>query len=75
MPTTRKSSGRHFWLPVPDSGGPGGTRHAFRGPRWDGSATDTAVCGEEAALAQPSEMDWCTFPTCRACTETLKAEP
>ena len=65
---------RHYWLPVPSTGVRGGTRHAFRGARWDGRRTDRTVCGAEAALAQPSEMDWCTFPTCLDCNEILKAE-
>lgn len=65
---------RHFWLPVTNENEPGGVRHAFRGPRWDGRPTDSAVCGEQVALARPSELDWIHFPSCGDCYEILKSE-
>ncbi|MBQ0927616.1 hypothetical protein [Saccharopolyspora endophytica] len=65
---------RHYWLPIPNPDGSGGTRHAFRGHRWLGTPTETAVCDRETPMAQPSEMDWVCFPTCRTCNETLKGE-
>lgn len=65
---------RHYWLPVPNPGEFGGTRHAFRGPRWEGQRAETTVCEREVAMAKPSEMDWCTFPSCRDCNEILIAE-
>ncbi|SFS96047.1 hypothetical protein SAMN05660874_04542 [Saccharopolyspora flava] len=65
---------RHYWLPIPHADGNGGTRHAFRGPRWLGTSTETAVCSEETPMAEPSEMDWIYYPTCPTCHATLKAE-
>ncbi|MGW1679324.1 hypothetical protein [Saccharopolyspora sp. NPDC002376] len=72
--TSTHFANRHYWLPVPSSGEFGGTRHAFRGPRWQGQCSETTVCGQEVAMATPSEMDWCTFPSCRSCNEILIAE-
>jgi hypothetical protein len=65
---------RHYWLPVPNAGESGGIRHAFRGGRWDGQASDTTVCGDEVAMAQPSQMDWINFPSCGKCNDILKSE-
>lgn len=64
---------RHFWLPVPNEKVPGGVRHAFPGPRWDGLPSADSVCGEHVALAQPSEVDWIYFPTCAECNSRLKS--
>ncbi|MFC7342878.1 hypothetical protein [Saccharopolyspora griseoalba] len=63
---------RHFWLPVADPGGRGGTRHAFPGRRWEGERTREAICGEQLPLANPSEMDWICHPTCTTCWNTLR---
>ncbi|MEB3367429.1 hypothetical protein [Saccharopolyspora mangrovi] len=65
---------RHYWLPVPNEDIPGGTRHAFRGVRWDGTPSAVTVCGQFVALAQPSEIDWINFPTCSRCNSLLKGE-
>ncbi|MEU5846032.1 hypothetical protein [Saccharopolyspora shandongensis] len=72
--TTTHAMNRHYWLPIPKAGDIGGTRHAFRGARWEGQPSETTVCGQEVAMAKPSEMDWCTFPTCLRCNEILRAE-
>ncbi|SFT04956.1 hypothetical protein [Saccharopolyspora flava] len=71
---TPPPSTRHYWLPIPDSSQCSGTRHAFRGPRWEGEHTGTTVCGQEVAMAKPSEMDWICHPTCPSCYDTLKLE-
>ncbi|MEV0705378.1 hypothetical protein AB0I53_46735 [Saccharopolyspora sp. NPDC050389] len=63
---------RHYWLPTPD--GDRFVRHAFRGRRWESQSCDTTVCGKRVAMAKPSEMDWCTAPTCRDCNGILRDE-
>ncbi|WP_258346010.1 hypothetical protein [Saccharopolyspora gregorii] len=61
---------RHFWRPGGDS-----VRHAFRGRRWCGEPSATAVCGAGVELtSDPSEQDWVVAPTCTACNELLRAE-
>ena len=65
---------RHFWLPIPASDRRSGKRHAFRGRRWEGERNAIAVCAEEVPMAQPSEIDWITYPTCPNCYEILRKE-
>lgn len=65
---------RHFWLPIPADHQPSGKRHAFRGHRWQGEPTATAVCAEQVPMATPSELDWITYPTCPTCYEILRKE-
>ncbi|GAA0548075.1 hypothetical protein A8924_5999 [Saccharopolyspora erythraea NRRL 2338] len=62
----------HYWLPVAEE--VGGVRHAFRGRRWEGRSADEAVCGRTVPMAQPSEMDWITFKSCRDCRHSLLSE-
>ncbi|MDI2031479.1 hypothetical protein QFW96_22820 [Saccharopolyspora sp. TS4A08] len=71
---TTLRANRHYWLPVPNEGTSAGTRHAFRGPRWEGRRQERTVCGKEVGMAQPSEMDWILFPTCADCFGVLKGE-
>ncbi|GAA0520531.1 hypothetical protein GCM10009545_23230 [Saccharopolyspora thermophila] len=71
---TEYAANRHYWLPIPGAGDIGGTRHAFRGLRWEGQSSGSTVCGQEVAMAKPSEMDWCLFPTCQLCNGILVAE-
>lgn len=62
----------HYWLPIPE---PDGRRHAFRGARrWNGQSAGEAVCGEQVAMAVPSETDWIHRATCRTCWDVLVAE-
>ncbi|GAA0533122.1 hypothetical protein A8924_0556 [Saccharopolyspora erythraea NRRL 2338] len=64
---------RYYWLPVPDkSSAYGFVRHAFPGSRINSGPAGSAFCGEDFALATPSEMDWIRAPTCERCNENLK---
>ncbi|GAA0527934.1 hypothetical protein GCM10011581_40790 [Saccharopolyspora subtropica] len=62
----------HYWLPTPNPETGVFVRHAFCGRRWEGQSADTSVCGVAVAMAEPSEMDWRTAPTCMGCNEVLK---
>ncbi|SDJ71596.1 hypothetical protein SAMN04487820_101442 [Actinopolyspora mzabensis] len=64
----------HYWLPVSSRGSARLIRHAFRGKRWEGRASDTSVCGVQCAMAEPSELDWFQAPTCWDCTNILIEE-
>ncbi|MGP4020714.1 hypothetical protein [Saccharopolyspora sp. 5N708] len=63
----------HYWMPTPNPETGVFERHAFRGRRWAGQSMDLTVCGTEVAMAEPSEMDWRTAPTCMSCNEILKS--
>ncbi|MGW1677886.1 hypothetical protein [Saccharopolyspora sp. NPDC002376] len=65
---------RHFWLPTPDPDAGAFVRHAFRGRRWEGQASEATVCGKQVAMAKPSEVDWCSAPTCLDCNGILVNE-
>ncbi|MGP4018149.1 hypothetical protein [Saccharopolyspora sp. 5N708] len=65
---------RHYWLPTPNPDTGAFVRHAFRGRRWESQSTDTTVCGTDVAMAKPSELDWCTAPTCQDCNGVLREE-
>lgn len=67
-------SPRHYWFPTPDPDLHAFVRHAFRGRRWESQRSDMTVCDKRVAMAKPSDMDWCTAPTCTDCNEILLSE-